>query len=298
MSDLLQHIEGALYFVPGEGNGRFPACHGFLLLGNETVLIDAGIGEERLQELDKQKRIDILIITHSHPDHIRHGFMLQDRHILMPRETPESVCDLYALGERFMGNREDGEVWARFVRETFGVRSLRLPDGRFSDGELLSLGGCRLEPVHAPGHLDDHYCFLEHNSGTLITTDIDLTYFGPWCGNPESNFEVFRRSVERVMNIPRRRVCSSHKDPVEGDGQELFENFLAAFDRQKNMIRDLCDPPITLDELAKRSPFYHDTLKNKRVQFLFERRMAEKHLKTLGQEGRVAWSEKLFSKIP
>jgi glyoxylase-like metal-dependent hydrolase (beta-lactamase superfamily II) len=267
------------------------------LRGKETVLIDAGIGETRIRELDREMRIDILLITHSHPDHIRHGFMLEDRHILMPQQTPDSVSDLFSLGERFMGNKEDGEVWARFVRETFGVRPLRLPDGRFSEGDVLSMGDCKLEPIHAPGHLEDHYCFLEQNSGTLITTDIDLTYFGPWCGNPESDVEVFRKSVQRVMNIPHRRVCSSHKEPVDGAAQELFENFLAAFDRQKKMICDLCDSPITLDDLAKLSPFYHDTLKNKRVQFLFERQMAQKHIQVLIREGRVGQSDDLFSKI-
>ncbi len=293
----MRHLEGNIYFVPGEGNGRFPACHGFLLHGEETVLIDAGIGKTRIRELDREMRIDILLITHSHPDHIRHGFMLEDRHILMPRQTPESVCDLFSLGERFMGNKEDGAVWAGFVREAFGVRPLRLPDGRFSEDDVLTLGGCRIQPIHAPGHVEDHYCFLEQNSGTLITTDIDLTYFGPWCGNPESDVEVFRESVQRVMNIPHRRVCSSHKEPVDGAASELFENFLAAFDRQKKMICDLCDPPITLDDLAKLSPFYHDTLKNKRVEFLFERQMALKHLEVLVREGKVGRSDELFFKI-
>ncbi|MGB9616787.1 MAG: MBL fold metallo-hydrolase [Desulfomonilaceae bacterium] len=294
---LVAPIEGNLFFVAGEGNGKFPACHGFLLKGAENVLIDAGIGLERLVELDRIHRIDVLIITHSHPDHIRHGFYLQDRHIMAPRETPESVSDLCALGERFMGAREDGEEWASFVNKEFGVQALRLPDERFGDGDVLELGGCRLEAIHAPGHLNDHYCFLEHNSGTLIATDIDLTSFGPWCGNPESDLELFRKSVERVMTIPHRRVCSSHKPPIQGSGRRWFEKFLEAFDRQAQLVLDLCAVHATLDEMARKSPFYRNTLKYKNVQFRFERQMIMKHLDVLQRAGRVRESQGVYFRV-
>uniref|UniRef100_A0A7C4ETS2 MBL fold metallo-hydrolase n=1 Tax=Desulfomonile tiedjei TaxID=2358 RepID=A0A7C4ETS2_9BACT len=294
---LITPIEGNLFFVAGEGNGKFPACHGFLLKGRENVLIDAGMGLERLAELDRKHRIDVLIITHSHPDHIRHGFYLQDRRIMMPQETPESVSDLCALGERFMGTRKDGEEWASFVSEEFGVRALRLPDERFGDGDVLELGGCRLQAIHAPGHLLDHYCFLELNSGTLITTDIDLTAFGPWCGNPESDLELFKESVKRVMSVPHRRVCSSHKAPIEGPGLRWFQTFLQAFDRQKKLVLDLCDVPMTLDQLARKSPFYRNTLKYRNVQFLFERQMIMKHLSALQREGLVRESNGLYRRV-
>lgn len=260
------------------------------------MLIDAGIGAKRLCEIDRQFRIDILLITHSHPDHIRHGFCLSDRHILMPRETPESICDLTLLGERFMGTKKAGIEWAEFVHQEFGVRALRLPDDRFGHGDVLEIGGCRLEAIHAPGHLNDHYCFLEHNSGTLITTDIDLTSFGPWCGNPESDFETFRESIRRVMSVDHRRVCSSHKAPIEGTGRKSFEKFLNCFDRQKNLVLELCSVPSTLDELAKKSPFYNNTMKYKNVQYLFERQMISKHLSVLCKEGLVTQTDGLYSR--
>ncbi|MEW6139323.1 MAG: MBL fold metallo-hydrolase [Thermodesulfobacteriota bacterium] len=294
-TDLIKRLEGEVYFVPGEGKGRFPCCHGFLFKGSETVLMDAGIGESRLRELDRKHRIDVLIITHSHPDHIRNASLLHDRHLFLPRETPDCVMDLLSLGERFMGNLEDGAVWARFVHDSFGVRALKKADERYSEGQILSLGGAQLEPIHAPGHLIDHYCFIERNTGTLISTDIDLTFFGPWYGNPESNIETFRADVERLMNLPYRRVCSSHKEPVEGDATDLFENYLAAFERQKKTILNLCNPPRSLDDIAETSPFYHNALRNKTIQYLFERRMTEKNLELLVRDGLVIESEGIYS---
>ena len=293
---LIKRLEGDVYFVPGEGNGRFPACHGFLLKGPETVLIDAGMGESRIREIDLEHRIDVLVITHSHPDHIRHAYLLEDRHLLMPEQTPPSVTDLQALGERFMGNPRDGALWAGFV-EACGVRALREPDERYADGHVLSIGGAELEPIHAPGHVLDHYCFLERNTGTLVTTDIDLTFFGPWYGNPESDIETFRESVNKVMAIPRRRVCSSHKEPVEGTADDLFESYLEGFERQRKKILDLCEAPITLNDLANASPLYNDGLPEKVMQFLFERRMVLKNLELLIRDGLVVESNGLYQRV-
>ncbi|MGO9123003.1 MAG: MBL fold metallo-hydrolase [Desulfomonilaceae bacterium] len=292
--DLLRRLEGDVYFVPGEGKGGFPSCHGFLLMGNETVLIDAGMAEATIREVDREKRIDILLITHPHPDHIRHGYLLQDRHILMPVETADSVADLRLLGERFMGNLDHGILWARFVHDQFGVRALRLPDGRFGDGDVLTIGGAELEAIHAPGHLDDHYCFLERKTGTLITTDIDLTFFGPWCGNPEADLKTFRESIKKVMAVPYRRACSSHKEPIEGDATNVFETYLAGFERQKRMILELCHAPITLDAIAARSPFFKDSLSEKIIQSLFEKRMASNYLTLLVKEGLVTESSGVY----
>ena len=293
-TDLLRRLEGDVYFVPGEGKGGFPSCHGFLLMGKETVLIDAGMAEATIREIDREKRIDILLITHSHPDHIRHGYLLQDRRILMPLETPDSITDLRLLGERFMGNLDDGILWARFVHDEFGVRALRLPDGRFGDGDVLTIGGAELEAIHAPGHLDDHYCFLERKTGTLITTDIDLTFFGPWCGNPEADLRTFRESIKKVMAVSYRRACSSHKEPIEGDATNVFETYLAGFERQKRMILELCHSPITLDAIASRSPFFKDSLSEKIIQGLFEKRMASNYLTLLVQEGLVTESSGVY----
>ena len=295
--DLIGRLKGDVYFVPGEGKGGFPSCHGFLLKGHETVLIDAGMAEATIRELDREHRIDILIITHSHPDHIRRGYLLQDRHILMPRETPDSITDLRLLGERFTGNLEHGALWARFVHDECGVRALRLPDGRFKDGDVLTIGGAELEAIHAPGHLDDHYCFLERRTGTLITTDIDLTFFGPWCGNPESDLKTFRKSIEKVMAVPYRRVCSSHKEPIEGDATDVFETYLDGLERQKRKILALCESPITLDAIAAASPFFKDSFSEKTIQTVFEKRMASKYLALLIEQGLVTESNGTYRQV-
>lgn len=293
----LYKLADNFYFVEGENNGRFPSCHGFLLTNEETVLIDAGIGEERIRAIDAEYRIDVLIISHSHPDHVRHWHLLRDRFILMPRETPEVIADLQLLGERFTETKEQAEHWVRLVKDRFGVRPMRLPDARYGDGELLKLAGAELEAVRAPGHLDDHYCFLERKSGTLLSTDIDFTSFGPWYGNPESDIEIFQQSVRKVMALPYLRACSSHKPPIEGDAADRFQAFLDAFDRQRRIVLELCEGPATLGNMLDASPFFRNGLLDRVVQHAFEGAMITKNLDLLMRDGLVEEREGRYRRV-
>jgi hydroxyacylglutathione hydrolase len=286
-----------VYFIKGEGNGRFPSSHGFLLTGSETVLVDAGIGKDRIEAIDREKRIDILLITHSHPDHIRYWKTLSDRHILQPKETPESVKDLQLLGERFTGSAEDGAHWVEWVNTMYGVEAMRDPDGTYTDGDLLEIGGARMRAIHAPGHIMDHYCFLEENTGTLITSDIDLTSFGPWYGNPESDIETFEAGVRKVMSLSYNRVCSSHRGPIEGDATRYFGMFLKRFADHRRKVLDLCDAPVTFEDLLAASPFYAHAFPNKIIQRIFETNLIAKNLDLLIRDGLVEKTDRHYRRI-
>jgi glyoxylase-like metal-dependent hydrolase (beta-lactamase superfamily II) len=286
-TDIIAPLAGDVYFVKGEHRGKFPSCNGLLLNGTETVLIDAGMGRDVITEVDCIARIDTVILSHSHPDHIRHGFMLEDRRLIYPKETPASVADLNLLGERFIGTPEGGSRWAGLVREVFDVSPLRLPDDRYEHGTTLDFGSVRLRPIHAPGHLDDHYCFFEEVTETLFTTDIDLTRFGPWYGNPESHVETFKQSIRAIMTLPYQRVCTSHREPLEGDARAEFEAFLAVFDRHQDMILQYCGTPVSVDDIAAQSPFYRNGLPDRVIQHAFEARMISKIMEALVTDGRV-----------
>jgi hydroxyacylglutathione hydrolase len=276
-----------LYLISGKNKARFPYCNAFLITGSETVLIDTGVGVVRLKELDESLRIDKIIISHPHPDHISGFKVLKDRTLLLPAETPDSVNDLVHLGTRFTGTSENGVLWAEFAKNSLGLEPLRNPDGRFSDGDILDFGSVRLEAIRAPGHLPDHYCFLDHCSKTLLTTDIDFTSFGPWYGNPECEITPFKESIRKIMDLPYLRVCSSHKPAMEGDAADEFTAYLELFKHQRRRILNLCDPPATLEQMVHVSPFYGNKLNDKRIQEIFERNMILKNLELLIRDGRV-----------
>ena len=276
-----------LYVINGDNKARFPFCNAFLICGNETVIIDTGIGNKRLKEIDKMIHIDRVIYSHPHPDHISGFDILKDRHLMLPKETTDAVNDLVKLGKRFTGSQEKGVLWAEFVGQGLGIEPLRDPDSQYSNGDILDLGSVKLEAIHAPGHLNDHYCFFDHKSKTLLTTDIDFSSFGPWYGNPECAIEPFINSIRQIMTLPYQRICSSHKPPMEGDATEAFVQFLGMFDRQRQLVLRLCEQTITLDQMVEISPFYSNKLKGTMIQDVFEKNMIEKNLKLLVRDGLI-----------
>ena len=276
-----------LFWVKAPEKGKYPYCNGFLITGSQNLLIDAGMGKEMIQEVDSFKRIDILLISHSHPDHMLRWHLLKDRHIMMPAETPESVTDFSKLALRFTGSEEASVHWIKRVREVLKLEPLRIPDSRFGDGDTIDLGGPVLKAIHAPGHLNDHYCFYFRNS-VLLTTDIDFDSFGPWYGNPESDIDLFKRSIRKVREYPFDLVCGSHKPPIPAkDANQAFDDYLAIFEQRKQQILDLFDGPKSFADLVEASPFYRNKMPDKNLQFVFEGRMIQKNLDLLSAEGRI-----------
>jgi len=256
-------------------------------MGNETILIDTGLDKDTLLAVDKIKRIDTVIFTHSHPDHILNWHLFKDRQIWMPEETPPAITDLHQLGFRFMGTEEKAIYWARLIGDGLGLKPFREPDMRFKDKDIIESGPFRLKAIHAPGHLSDHYCFFEENSQTLITGDIDFSGFGPFYGQPECNIKLFRESIKKVMALPYNQVCASHRSPFKGNATGLFETFLNGFERHSQAILDLLDAPQTVPGLVQKSPIYKDMMPDKRLQETFESGMISKNIALMLETGRV-----------
>jgi len=282
------------YLITAPNKSRFPFCNTFLLCGEQTVLIDAGIDPKTLSTIDRHKRIDVLIFSHSHPDHILNWHLLRDRCIQMPKETPDSAMDLNLLGMRFMGSPEKGAYWVKLIGEGLGLHPLREPEKRFGDGDLLEISGFQLQAVHAPGHLNDHYVFLERKNGILLTSDIDFSGFGPFYGQPECNIGLFEKSIQNVMSLPYRMVCSSHKMPMTGNRTGDFREFSDGFKRHREKIFSICRTPHSLEELARVSPIYRNKMSDKILQETFETGMIAKSLDRMIQDGMIRQSGNKF----
>jgi len=285
------------YLVKGPGKAKFPFCNSFLIEGKQRILIDAGAGEKIIRDLDREKRIDILLITHSHPDHILASHILKDRHLILPKETDESVHDLFELGKRFTGSKKGAEHWMKWNTERYGLQPLPIPDSRFGYGDILELGGICLEAIHVPGHLKDHYAFFDRQNRLLLTTDIDFTGFGPWYGHDEADIKVFIEDVIKLSNIEADIACSSHKPPVRSKIREHFNAFLECFKRQQQDVLVCCQSPVTLDEIVEQSHFYQNRFPNPFLQELYEKNIIKKNLDLLVQEKQLVLSQKTYLRI-
>ena len=187
--------------------------HCYLLTGTErALLIDTGLGicdiSQPVRALtDKPVTA---VATHIHWDHVgghkyypdfcAHEAELDwlDGAFPLSRETiREMVLDRCDPPEDF--RVEDYEMF-----QGVPTRVLR-------DGDILDLGGRRLEVLHTPGHSPGHMCFWEAERGYLFTgdlvyKDVLFAYY------PSTDPEAYLQSLERVASLPVRRVFPAHHD--------------------------------------------------------------------------------------
>jgi len=281
-----QPIIPGLFLVPGANRGRFPHSHSFFVDGETTALIDVGCGPAVLEALLRVQRLDLAIISHSHVDHCGGLWRLPGTPVISPEQHADKFWRLEPLADRFFGPGPLADAWIQAVKMMVDARDA--PAGsHYGDGHIFDFGRVRLQAIHAPGHLDDHYIFFEPRHGLVLLFDIDLTSFGPWYGNPESDIDLFLASIEKARALRPALVASSHKGIVRDDIDQHLRRFAQVFDRRDERLRELLRTARTIDELVDAGPIYgRETLGNPIVR-LSERRMIEKHLLRLERRGQV-----------
>jgi glyoxylase-like metal-dependent hydrolase (beta-lactamase superfamily II) len=277
--------------------GRFPDSFSILIRGEKTALIDTGCGIENCKRIREQYRPDVVINSHCHPDHICGNAVFAGIDLLVPDIRTDEIGEIAKLARRLVGpDPQVMKYWQAWVRGTLGAGDYT-PTGVFRDGEILDFGGVRLQAIHTPGHLDDHFCFFEPDKKILFSFDIDLTGFGPWYGNPECYIENFIQSIKSVMALKPEIIAPSHQAPVTEDCQGELQSFLDKFKRNDQRILRCLDSPSTLTEIVEHKPIYRRYPHREREIYLFfESHMVTKQLERLISLGRVEKQGELFRK--
>ncbi len=175
------------------------------------ALLDPGLGDERtraaLQPVLEAHRPTRLLVTHFHPDHAGLAGALCEQHgipLHMPREEHATAARLSrppasedgarhqafyrrhgfdaAAAERIAG---DGHA---YLRATTGVPEQFQP---LAAGEVLALGGRRLEVLTGGGHAPEQAMLLDRDAGLFFSADQVLARISPnvgvWWTEPESD---------------------------------------------------------------------------------------------------------------
>ncbi len=283
----LHEVVDDIFLVPGDKEGRFPYSHSLLVRGDPTVLVDTGCGLERLKALKRDIRIDIVVHSHSHPDHMSCSRVFRETGTWFPVETPPGVHDFDSLAERFLDGGETGRVWQGFVSSVMGFRPPEKPSFRYGHGHVFDTGTAKLEAVYTPGHCIDHYCFWEEERRVLFLSDLDLSNFGPWYGHRESSLRDFRESIRRVSRLNASVALSSHKPPIAENIPEALEDYEKGIERQRQKLLESLTEDMTERRLLDISPIYNNSFPVLQVQRNFEKWMIRHLLRELIDEGLV-----------
>jgi len=206
--------------------GQFEEVISFLILGDERALLfDTGLGIGDIAALVAELTdLPVRVLnSHSHYDHIGGNHQFDD---------------VWALDHPFSRAREEG-LAASVVSEAVAPDWIwqPLPQGfdpgsyaiapyrvtrRVRSGDVLELGGRRLEVLATPGHAPDSLCLLDRDNGLLFTGD--TFYPAPLYTHLDgADFDAYRDSARRLAELAPQveRLITSHNVPVADAGYLL-----------------------------------------------------------------------------
>lgn len=191
----------------------------FLVEAQEgPVLIETGPDStyntlvERMQALGYEPEdVRNVLVTHIHLDHAgaawrfaEHGAKIHVhprgvKHLRDPSRLMDSA-------ERIFGERTE-ELWGR--PRPIAVDRIRAVD----DGEVLRLGGVKIEALETPGHADHHLTWKIEN--LIFTGDVGGVRIGKGpvfapTPPPEIRVKIWQKSIARLKSLRAEEINLSH----------------------------------------------------------------------------------------
>jgi glyoxylase-like metal-dependent hydrolase (beta-lactamase superfamily II) len=190
----------------------------------------------------------IILVTHSHLDHLPGAFALQRRiNVPIAAYAPILGVDL-AL-------RHD---------------------------QRLTIGGHPLRALHTPGHAADHLCFLLEDDRVLFSGDL-IVGEGTVVIGRDGELDEYLDSLRSLLPLDLRLILPGHGPAIE-DPRARIEGYIAhRLDREQQIVAAIRDGASTVGEMvaeiyAEVDPRLHPVAAQS----------VDAHLRKLVREGRVA----------
>lgn len=202
------------------------------------------------------ENVDHVVISHSHLDHSGGAGTLI-------RELPNATC---AIHPKAIDQLVDPTALIEGARGVYGDRFdslygtiLPIPKERvqgIGEGDVLAVGGCKLEILDTPGHTFNHVCVLDKEADCVFAGDTFGVTLPPEFGVKEAmripaaptqfSPDHWKDSIRRLAGLGAGRIMLSHfgaidKD-IDGKAKELIEE-IDAWVGIAREARDKEDPP-------------------------------------------------------
>jgi glyoxylase-like metal-dependent hydrolase (beta-lactamase superfamily II) len=224
----------------------------FLLIGDERrALIDAGTAplgpvyfEHLTRALGEHPRVDYILFTHSHFDHIGAApYLLRRIPGLSPGAHPYLFKVLTRDGarrtiERLSRAGTEEAVASGALEEADFDYGMIMPGIELSDNDVIDLGGLTIRVVATPGHTGDSLSYFVKPEGWVFTGEAvgivpgEELYVGP---EFLSSFSDYMDSLEKVKALHPTTIFTGHHTRIE---QQDLERFFQAAKRDTENLRE------------------------------------------------------------
>ncbi len=243
--EITPHIH-AIRILLGTTPDRF--VNVYLVYGDRITLIDTGVnGSEKLiyEDIRSTGRdpsdINLIVLTHSHPDHIGAAKAIHD--------LTGCVVAAQSLDAPAIENVDPMMLKSPAPGVPPMVGGPVTISRHLKGGDTMSLGkGLTLEVFHTPGHSPGSISLLLREEMALFTGDTVQTpgFSGPFYTDPVA----LVRSIQRLKGIPGiRHYFPAHDTPAEGK---------AAYRRLKDSLAYIGRIHAAVKKTASERPEYTD----------------------------------------
>jgi hydroxyacylglutathione hydrolase len=251
ITETIHAVRHAFRLLLGEGRYAERFVYSYLIVGKTICLVDAGVAATAPLILDEIKNlgrspeeISLILLTHSHPDHIGGCEPI--------RKHSGARIAVHPAERRWVEDIEE-QYRERPIPNLFELVREGVPvDSELTDGETLSWEeGKTIRVIGTPGHSPGSLSFYYEEEGALFSGDaIPPAGSIPIYVDPVASVA----SIETLAKISSLKILlSSWHDPIVGAGiAEIMGEGRRYIERTGALVREIHEkePLLTDEELG------------------------------------------------